>query len=526
MTVTHAEPSQRKTIDIGDGLIMRWSTKADTDNVVDLVSRSFRWLPLGDPLPEDSIPDPNEFVKAAARRLLSGKNAVMSEYDCALVEDTKRGKGKNPIVACVSLHRCQVYYGSVKFFVGKPEMIATDTSYRNQGFVRRLLYEVVHPESETRGDAFQFISGIQHFYRQFGYEYGIGCDSVGTIESPDFVPALGKDKSEPFILRTATQDDLPLLNRLSSPERLHHNSVMGLLYTPEYWQWTVHDIFQDKQSRFDCILRDTRIIVEAGSGKAIGFTVVSYAFVSPQLEAVALEDDADYVHVIYPALRQLFAQSKEIIELAAKEREVAKNKNQLADKAATNNTTAPVEAKSVPFKFYVALHERHPFCQLLGKNLTLRPNIPGYKLYTRIHSYPAFVKTVTPELEKRLSNSALAGVTGRLRLDFFRQVEGSSGRGLEVFFERGKVVDATEWVNPSPEGQLEEKLAWKKAGITPTIYYATFAPLTFTLLMTGRRSLEELQWAYGENYVKDDETRLLLNTLFPNGHHRFDQHYW
>ena len=38
----HSQTSQRKTIDIGDGLIMRWSTNADTENVANLVGDSFR----------------------------------------------------------------------------------------------------------------------------------------------------------------------------------------------------------------------------------------------------------------------------------------------------------------------------------------------------------------------------------------------------------------------------------------------------------------------------------------------------
>ncbi|KAG0245683.1 hypothetical protein B0O80DRAFT_439220 [Mortierella sp. GBAus27b] len=523
MTVTSHDHSNRKTIDIGDGLVMRWSTKADTDNVVDLISNSFRWLALGDPLPEDSIPGPNEFMIAATRRLLCGKNACMSEFDYALVEDTRREKGKNPIIACASLHQCLMYYGSVSFNVGKPELIATDPEYRNKGLIRRLLNEMLHPESEGRGHVFQFIPGIQHFYRQFGYEYGIGCDAPGTIESSNFVPALGKDKSEPYILRVATQDDLPFLNRLSSPERLHHHSAMGVRYTPEYWQWTVHDMYcLDKKTRFDNF-RDTRIIVEAESDKPVGFTVVSYVFLAPMLEALALENDVDYVRTFHSTLRQLLAQSNEHLQLAVKEREAAKNQDLSTSDNGTTGNTGP---HPIPLKFNVVLHERHPFSLLLGKNMVRRPNIPGYRFYTRIHSYPAFIKAVTPELESRLANSALAGVTGRLRLDFFRQVEGSSGKGLEIQFEDGKIVEAKDWATSSPEKQLEEKLAWKKAGNTPTIYYATFAPLTFTPLLTGRCSLEELHWAYGENSVRDDDSRLLLNTLFPKGHHRFDIFYW
>ena len=55
----------------------------------------------------------------------------MSEFDYALVEDTKREEGKNPIVACVSLHRYLAYYGSVDVHFGKAELIATNPVCHN-----------------------------------------------------------------------------------------------------------------------------------------------------------------------------------------------------------------------------------------------------------------------------------------------------------------------------------------------------------------------------------------------------------
>ncbi|KAG0302448.1 hypothetical protein BGZ99_002991, partial [Dissophora globulifera] len=192
MTRMHIQTSQRKTIDIGDGLIMRWSTKADTTNVSALVSEAFRWFPMGGPLPTDNVPPPNEWARAAVRRLLSGKSASMSEFDYAVVEDTRREEGKNPIVACVSLHRNLAYYGSVNVHFGKPEVIATNPEYRNRGFIRRLLFEMIHPESEARGDVLQFIPGILNFYRQFGYEYGLTMSPTAKIESTDVVPPLAK----------------------------------------------------------------------------------------------------------------------------------------------------------------------------------------------------------------------------------------------------------------------------------------------------------------------------------------------
>ncbi|KAF8934205.1 hypothetical protein BGZ58_005861 [Dissophora ornata] len=545
MAVMHFQTSQRKTIDIGDGLIMRWSTKADTENVANLVGDSFRWMPLGDPLPVDSVPPPNAYLKAGAKRTLSGKSTAMSEFDYALVEDTKREKGKNPIVACVSLHRCLAYYGSVDVHFGKPELIATNPEYRNRGFIRRLLLEMVHPESDARGDVLQFILGLQHFYRQFGYEYGLHYATSAKIESPDFVPALAKGKSEPYILRQATMVDIPFLTRLSTPEKTHANAQVGTYYTNDYWRYTVSSAIQDRQDRFDGD-RDTRVIVEAESGKAVGFTVMSYIAFGPQLEIMALEEgEAAYIDVTNPVLRQLFAIGTARDKLVAKEREADLKKNLPAKAAvagvevatdvitatamaadATTNTATAQGSKPAKFRFSIRLNEKHPLRLLLGTNARRPPqHIPDFRIYTRIKSYPAFIMAVAPELEKRLANSALAGTTGRLQLNFFRQVEGSSGNGLEVLLEKGKIVDANDWTPLTPEKLFEQNQQWKKDGSEPVIYSATFAPLTFICLLTGHRSLEELHFAYGENNVRDEATRLLLNTLFPKAVHTFDLFY-
>ncbi|KAF9357662.1 hypothetical protein BGX26_003337 [Mortierella sp. AD094] len=546
MTVEEFFPqtSQRKTIDIGDGLIMRWSTKKDTHNVSNLVKDAFRWFPTGDPHPQDKVPDPNEFMGAGVRRVLSGKSAIMSEFDYALVEDTKREEGKNPIVACVSLQRHEVYYGSTVLTFGSPEFIATDTEYRNKGLIRRLLFEMVHPESEARGDALQFIAGIPYFYRQFGYEYGLYCYPTARIDNADIVPPLGKDKSEPYILRQATLDDIDFLIQMSKPEMLHNNATIATIYTRRYWQYTVHDAIEDKQHRFDAD-RETNIIIEAESGKPVGFTVASYYFFGPQLEALSLDEGlASHVEVKDSVLRQLFELAKIRQESKEKEYEAAqkeKKKTEIdlegiteigdeQEKKAINDdddaTAAPAsnQTQLKPFSYGISLPERHPLCILLGSNAKRAPM--GFRMYTRIHSYPNFIRAITPELEKRLAGSALAGVTGRLRLDFFRKVEGSNCNGLEVIFEKGRIIDAKEWSNLSPEEDLEERMTWKKENNAPVLFVANFAPLTFTRLLTGMDTLDELLWAYGESYVPGDATRLLLNTLFPKSQHRFDIVIW
>jgi hypothetical protein len=57
---------------------------------------------------------------------MSGKSIAMKEYDYALVEDTTRGEGLNPVVACTCLQRVKGYYGSVDVYMGMPELVATD----------------------------------------------------------------------------------------------------------------------------------------------------------------------------------------------------------------------------------------------------------------------------------------------------------------------------------------------------------------------------------------------------------------
>ncbi|KAF9993606.1 hypothetical protein BGZ80_003401 [Entomortierella chlamydospora] len=547
MTVEEFFPqtSQRKVIDIGNGLIMRWSTKKDTENISLLVEDAFRWLPAGDPFPQDKVPGPNEFMRAAVRRLLSGKSSIASEFDFALVEDTRREEGKNPIVSCVSLQRHEAYYGSTVLTFGMLELIATDTEYRNKGLVRRLLLDMVHPESEARGDVLQFIPGIPNFYRQFGYDYGLYCYPAARIENADIIPPLGKDKSEPYILRQAKLDDIDYLVQMSKPEVLHNNTTIANIYTRRYWQYTVHDAIEDKQHRFDAD-RETNIITEVESGKPIGFTIASHNIFGPQLEALSLDEGlASHMEVKDSVLRQLFDQARIRQDLKAKAYEAAQEEKRKTEAEPEKTTevgdgqkkkidndddakAAPVsnQTKPGPLSYGINLPGRHPLCTLLGSMAKRSPI--GYGLYTRIHSYPNFIKAVTPELEKRLADSALAGVTGRLRLNFYRKVEGSSGKGLEIVFEKGKIVDAKEWDSPSPEKALEERMAWKMEDNAPVLYSAGFAPLTFTNLLTGKDSLDDLVRAYGECGVRNDATTLLLNTLFPKSQyqHHFDIFIW
>ncbi|KAG0048426.1 hypothetical protein BGZ83_006610 [Gryganskiella cystojenkinii] len=572
MTVMHFQSNQRQTIDLGNGKIMRWSTAADTENMQKLLSEAFRWLPVGDPMSPFEIPGPNAFIKSATRLLMSGKSAAMSEYDFALVEDKSRAVDANPIVACVGLHRIKAHYGSVDVYFGKPELIATDAAYRNQGLVRKLLFEMIHPESEARGDVLQVIPGIPYFYRQFGYEYSLCNPAAFTVEKANQIPPLDPRKAvegqEPFTLRRATVEDIPLLTRLSTPANRHTSAIVGQHYTREYWQYTVHDIIQMKESRFDAD-RETSIIVETATGKEVGFTIVSSRFFGPILLAMGLDEtEVKYLEVAHPVLRQLFGWAKTRMEedmknsaeavsadVASKKASAAKTavitaehedeekkydgeeiakdtdttKSTEAAHSPTPAATTPAVEEENPFPLELALHEQHPLIVLLGSKAKRDPKHknPGMRLYTRIPNYAQFLVSVSSELESRLAQSAMAGVTGVLRLDFFKQVEGSSAKGLELVLEQGKIVSANDWTRPSPEGGMEERKEWKEKGNQPAaIFFASFPPMVFSHLVLGHQSFEDLYLMFGDVQIRNEASAELLRILFPKGDHSFDLFCW
>src|SRR6266487_5672365 len=110
-TIPAASATYRR--DLGDGLILRWSTAEDTEKIAQLCSMVFR----------NKADEPvNEFMLYWIWRLMRGDHPVMGSGDFGVVEDTyKEGK---PIVACTCLWRQNWEYEGVLFAIGRPEIVA------------------------------------------------------------------------------------------------------------------------------------------------------------------------------------------------------------------------------------------------------------------------------------------------------------------------------------------------------------------------------------------------------------------
>lgn len=302
--------------------------------------------------------------------------------------------------------------------------------------------------------------------------------------------------SELFTLRTVTLDDIAYLVRMSTPDKLQRPTTeIGLVFDEAYWRFTTHDVYQTKQSMFDAS-RQTRIVVDS-TGKDVGVTVTSFLG-HWQLDLFVLEDTVSYHQALFPVLRQLVHMAKDRYDYPGMP-----------------------EGESSIDSLILGLGSHHPASKLLG-SLT-KPKSTD-RLYTRIASYPRFIRHVAPVLEERLARSALAGVSGVMKLDFFRKVVGASGAGLRFVLDQGKIVEVEDWVAPSSQEWMLKRLKGSDGG--QRVYGAQFAPLSFTRLLVGEIDVGQMIEQYGETGVKDAETRMLLDVLFPKVEHHIVSLWW
>ena len=441
--------------ELGDGLIRRWSTAADTERFAQLLGTVFRDQ-------HDELPNP--WPMAEARLMMQPAFPYMTATDVAVVEDTRHPE--RPLVACTTLWHHQWSLGGIPFGVGRPEMVAADPAYRNRGLVRGL-FEMIHARSAAEGHLLQAITGIPYFYRQFGYDYLLDLEG-GRTTYFSLIPTRKGDRPEPCSLRPATREDVPRIMALYAQRR--STSLIWHEAPERRWQFAIEAAGEPA--------------VAQGEGIRAG---VSWRY---WMILDAEQDVCGYLSLVVrrwgPAIsvRELtFAPRTDLPKL------VPALLRQLRDMGqhtpAVRPDTPPCSAIALQ------LGRAHPIYDLLGDALAPRVE-PPYAWYIRIPDLPAFVRRVAPVLERRLAQSILGGHTGGLKLDLYRG-------GLHLRFERGSLVGVESW-RPPIHGDDDTALGCP--------------PLTFLQLLLGYRSLDELRTIYPDVWVKD-EHRLAIDTLFP-----------
>jgi hypothetical protein len=429
---------------LGDGLVLRWSTAADTEELGRLYAHVFR--------PNAEAPL-NRHTVAWVRDMMSGHHPLIGPADFALVEDTRQGM----IVSATCLLAQIWEYEGIPFGVGRPEVVATEPDYRNRGLVRAI-FELIHARSATLGHLAQGITGIAFYYRQFGYEYALDLEGNRVVYFAA-IPKLKQDEPEPYHLRDAIPDDIPLVLALYDRERAR--GPVSTRTDARFWRWVLEG--QNPQAGEGW---SVKLIVNA-EGRAIGYVLPKRFRRGDQLAVtgLAVEPGASFVAALPSVLRAL---------------------QTYAESAPADKTDAP-PANRLAF----ALEAAHPVYDALGPRLAATYD-PPYAWYVRVPDLPGFIRHIGPALERRLADSIMAGHTGELKLNFYRG-------GLRLVFESGRLTAAEDW----------HAQVW---GPKPQ---AGFPPLVFLQLLFGRRSLADLRYALPDVWTEEDADAALLDALFP-----------
>jgi GNAT superfamily N-acetyltransferase len=445
-TLTVAAPDYRR--DLGEGLIQRWSTPEDTENIAHLCGMVFR----------DKEDEPlNPRMMDSVRRQMSGDFPLMGPGDYAVIEDT--GKEGNPLVACTCLWRQEWAYEGIAFGVGQPEFVATHPDYRHRGLIRTL-FAMLHARSAAEGHLVQAITGIPHFYRQFGYEYALELEGR-RVTYLSLIPRAQASAPEPYALRAATTEDIPLLMELYHRQR--STSMAWSIASERFWRYHIEE---EKDPTITGKQMCVRMIVD-DAGAVQGYLMVATKRWGSSLNVYALNIAAgvSWQAVVPPLLRALQAYGVQI----------------------------PAVKPDVPPLHEISfwLGSTHPVYDVLGEALAPFYE-PPYAWYVRVPDVPAFIRHIAPALERRLATSAAAAYTGDLTLDFYRG-------GLRMVFDKGHITHIEPWRAPAYQNNAD----------------ASCPPLVFLQLLFGYRSLDDLRYAFPDVRVEKSAAELLLKALFP-----------
>lgn len=443
MKTLHAEPGELP-IDLGDGLILRRSSARDAEALADFNAR----------VHSDEGPDkPNERAWAWSHDLMTKPHPTFKTGDFTIVEQASTRQ----IVSTMNLIPQTWSYAGIPFKVGRPELVGTLPEFRNRGLVRRQ-FEVIYQWSAQEGHLVQAITGIPYYYRLFGYEMAMNLHG-GRAGFPTHIPRLKEGESEAFSFRPAVEADIPFLSALYQAGC--QRSLVACLRDAATW---VDEVSGKSEKN---IMRQEIRIVETSSGERAGF-------------------------ITHPPFTWGDAMAVTGFEIAPgySWREVTLSVIRYLEK--TYHQYHPEHgAEKKPFgAFGFWLGEEHPAYQAIPDSLP-RVRKP-YAWYLRLVDVPAFLRLVASVLEKRLSDSAIAGHTGELKITFYRD-------GLRMVFERGRLVTAETWT-PSPMGHSGD---------------AAFPPHTFLQLLFGYRSLDMLKASFPDCWTDRDEVHVLLAALFP-----------
>jgi len=358
------------------------------------------------------------------------------------------------IVSSLNLLSQTWSYAGIPFGVGRPEVVGTLPEFRKRGLIR-LQFDEIHRWSAERGQLVQVITGIPYYYRQFGYEMALDL-SGGRAAFQAQIEKMKPDEDRPYKIRRAEKNDLPFLHDLYAQAGQRY--LVNCLRPPEVWAYE-HDGQSEKN-----VARLVQCVIEDKKGKPVGYVLHRWFLGMSGMMCMGYEltPGTPWLDVT-PWVAQYLWQTGQ---------EYSKTEGKPCD--------------SVGF----FLGADHPVYHAIGER-RLAVQFPTYAYYVRVADLPGFLRLIAPELERRLAASPAVGFSGELGLSFYRS-------GLRLGFENGHLTKCEEFT-PLPEVQDS----------------AGFPYLTFLQLVFGHRTLDEIRILHPDCWYNNEQTRLVLNSLFP-----------
>src|SRR5574341_423823 len=332
-------------------------------------------------------PDPRLGVYVADL-LEPGLHPTVTWDDYFLVEDPASGE----IASSLMIIPQTWEYAGIPFGVGRIEMVGTRPEYRRRGLVREQ-FNAAHARCEALGLPVQAITGIAHYYRQFGYDYMLEIGGGQRI-ALGLIPETPEDS--PYHLRLWQEADLPALEALYA--RQSRGKLVICQRPASHWRYLFrHDSPDSVEHRW--------LYVIARADEVIGYAAVAADTLGPLGRITELVLNGPYPEIIpwlAPRLRDEFS-----VLFAGRKPDV----------------------KLMYFHFS-SQHPVYPY---------LQPYFPAkrrpYAWYIRVPDTAGLVRLIAPELDRRIAEGTLAGLTRSLALNFYNG-------GLRLDFERGRLVDA------------------------------------------------------------------------------------
>ncbi|MCP4421157.1 MAG: GNAT family N-acetyltransferase [Chloroflexi bacterium] len=425
---------------LGDGLVMRWATPSD---VAELAEFNMHIL-------SDNPQKPETELARWTEDLMRGDHPTTNANDFTIVVDEKTG-GK--IVSSMCLISQTWLYEGIPFAVGRPELVGTDPEYRRRGLIRAQ-FETIHAKSAARGEQVQGITGIAWYYRQFGYSMALdlGGGREFLWERRGNFKAV---EEEAYRIRPAVAADWQALQTLN--EANNAGSLISRARDEATWQYEL-------------------TIPNPESPYSRNFLMVETA-VSTHKPIAYMEYKQWGNHYSVRELGVMPGHSWRTVGLF-----LTRHFKKIAD------ALQQKEEKRLRGLYFI-LGLTHPIYEALGSQLEKQKR--PYAWYIRVADLPAFLRHITPVLEKRLASSVLAGHSGTSRLNLYQQQ-------LTLVFNNGRLTEVGSY--------------------TPKYFEdgdILFPDTTFLQILFGRNSLGELNATHADCVATNPEAAVLYNILFP-----------